>query len=143
MWPLYHPDVRAYEVRDAGGHVGVFLADHYARPDKRSGAWMSSFRDQEAMDAPVSPIIVNNNNFAKASPTLLSFDDAETLFHEFGHALHGLLSRVRYPGAVRHIGAARFRRVAIADLRALGRRCRRRCAATRAIAETARPCRMR
>jgi peptidyl-dipeptidase Dcp len=96
--PLYHPDVRAYEVRDAGGHVGVFIADHYGRPDKRSGAWMSSFRDQEAMDTAVSPIIVNNNNFAKAQPTLLSFDDAETLFHEFGHALHGLLSRVRYPG---------------------------------------------
>jgi peptidyl-dipeptidase Dcp len=95
--PVYHPDVRAYEVRDAAGHVGVFMADHYGRPDKRSGAWMSSYRDQEAMDAPVSPVIVNNNNFAKAAPTLLSFDDAETLFHEFGHALHGLLSRVRYP----------------------------------------------
>jgi peptidyl-dipeptidase Dcp len=94
---VYHPDVRAYEVRDAGGHVGIFLADHYARPDKRSGAWMSSFRDQSALDGPVSPIIVNNNNFAKSQPCLLSFDDAETLFHEFGHALHGLLSRVRYP----------------------------------------------
>jgi peptidyl-dipeptidase Dcp len=96
--PVYHPDVRVYEVRDTAGHVGVFIADPYSRPDKRSGAWMSSFRDQEAMDAPISPIIVNNNNFAKADPTLLSFDDAETLFHEFGHALHGLLSRVRYPG---------------------------------------------
>ncbi|MDB5370332.1 MAG: peptidase [Roseomonas sp.] len=95
--PVYHPDVRAYEVRDAEGHVGIFLADHAARADKRSGAWMSSYRDQEDMDAPVSPIIVNNNNFAKSEPTLLSFDDAETLFHEFGHALHGLLSRVRYP----------------------------------------------
>jgi peptidyl-dipeptidase Dcp len=95
--PVYHPDVRAYEVRDAAGHVGVFLADHYARPDKRSGAWMSSFRDQEALDGAVSPIIVNNNNFAKSQPTLLSFDDAKTLFHEFGHALHGLLSKVRYP----------------------------------------------
>jgi peptidyl-dipeptidase Dcp len=95
--PVYHPDVRAYEVRDASGHVGVFLADHYARPDKRSGAWMSSFRDQERLDAPVSPIIINNNNFAKDQPTLLSFDDGRTLFHEFGHALHGLLSQVRYP----------------------------------------------
>jgi peptidyl-dipeptidase Dcp len=94
---LYHPDVRAYEVRDASSHVGVFLADHYARPDKRSGAWMSSFRDQSALDGPVSPIIINNNNFAKSSPTLLSFDDVRTLFHEFGHALHGLLSQVRYP----------------------------------------------
>ena len=95
--PAYHPDVRVYEVRDAEGHVGIFLADPYARADKRSGAWMSSYRDQEAMDKAVSPIVVNNNNFARAKPTLLSFDDAETLFHEFGHALHGLLSRVRYP----------------------------------------------
>jgi len=95
--PLYHPDVRAYEVRDADGHVGVFLADPYARAGKRSGAWMSSYRDQEELDGPVSPVIINNNNFAKSDPVLLSFDDAETLFHEFGHALHGLLSRVRYP----------------------------------------------
>ncbi len=95
--PVYHPDVRAFEVRDRdGAHVGVFLADHHARPDKRSGAWMSSYRDQENFDGPVSPIIVNNNNFAKGAPTLLSFDDGRTLFHEFGHALHGLLSRVRY-----------------------------------------------
>jgi peptidyl-dipeptidase Dcp len=95
--PVYNTDVRGYEVRDAAGHVGIFLADNYARADKRSGAWMSSYRDQEALDEAVSPIIVNNNNFARSAPTLLSFDDAETLFHEFGHALHGLLSRVRYP----------------------------------------------
>ena len=95
--PAYHPDVRAYEVRDADGLVGLFLADHFARGDKRSGAWMSSYRDQENLDAPVAPIIVNNNNFARSEPTLLSFDDARTLFHEFGHGLHGLLSRVRYP----------------------------------------------
>jgi len=95
--PVYHPDVAAYEVRNAAGHVGVFLADPFARADKRSGAWMSSYRDQESLDGPVSPIIVNNNNFAKSEPALLSFDDAETLFHEFGHALHGLLSQVRYP----------------------------------------------
>ncbi len=95
--PVYHPDVTAYEVRDAAGHVGVFLADPYARADKRSGAWMSSYRDQESLDGEVPPVIVNNNNFAKADPVLLSFDDAETLFHEFGHALHGLLSKVRYP----------------------------------------------
>jgi len=96
--PVYHPDVRAYEVHNAAGHVGIFLADHYARPDKRSGAWMSSYRDQETLDGVVSPIIVNNNNFARSEPTLLSFDDARTLFHEFGHALHGMLSQVRYPG---------------------------------------------
>ena len=95
--PGYHPDMRAWEVQDEQGHVGVFLADNYARSGKRSGAWMSSYRDQEAMDEAVSPIIVNNNNFSRGTPTLLSFDDAETLFHEFGHALHGLLSRVRYP----------------------------------------------
>ncbi|WP_459695870.1 M3 family metallopeptidase [Acidisoma sp. C75] len=95
--PGYHPDVRIYEVSDAEGPFGLFLADHFARPDKRSGAWMSSYQDQEAMAEAVPPIIVNNNNFARAEPCLLSFDDAETLFHEFGHALHGLLSRVRYP----------------------------------------------
>ncbi|MCQ4162604.1 M3 family metallopeptidase [Roseomonas sp. GC11] len=95
--PAYHPDVQVYEVQDAAGHVGLFLADPFARGDKRSGAWMSSYREQEALDTPLSPIVVNNNNFARATPALLSFDDAETLFHEFGHALHGLLSRVRYP----------------------------------------------
>jgi peptidyl-dipeptidase Dcp len=99
--PVYHPDVRAYEVHDKArspqAPIGIFLADNYARPDKRSGAWMSSYRDQEMLDEAVTPIVVNNNNFARATPTLLSFDDAETLFHEFGHALHGLLSHVRYP----------------------------------------------
>lgn len=96
--PVYHADVRVYEVQDAdGAHVGVFLHDNVARTGKRSGAWMSSYRDQESFDGEVSPIIVNNNNFAKGSPTLLSFDEAETLFHEFGHGLHGLLSTVRYP----------------------------------------------
>ena len=95
--PVYHPDVRSWEVLDADGHVGVFMADNLARAGKRSGAWMSSFRDQHALDGAVSPIVLNNNNFARGTPTLLSYDDAETLFHEFGHALHGLLSRVRYP----------------------------------------------
>jgi peptidyl-dipeptidase Dcp len=95
--PVYHPDVRVWEVRDtAGDHVGMFLHDNFARPGKRSGAWMSRYRDQEALDGAVAPIVVNNNNFAKGEPTLLSFDDAKTLFHEFGHGLHGLLSRVRY-----------------------------------------------
>jgi peptidyl-dipeptidase Dcp len=95
---LYHPDVRAYEVQDQDGrHVGLFLQDNFARPGKRSGAWMSSFRVQESFAETVSPIVINNNNFSKGNPTLLSFDDARTLFHEFGHGLHGLLSRVRYP----------------------------------------------
>jgi peptidyl-dipeptidase Dcp len=95
--PVYHPDVRVYEVRDTAGKVvGVFLHDNFARPGKRSGAWMSSYRDQESLDGEVIPIVVNNNNFSKGDPTLLSFDDARTLFHEFGHGLHGLLSHVRY-----------------------------------------------
>jgi peptidyl-dipeptidase Dcp len=96
--PVYHPDVRVWEVRDsAGAHVGLFLHDNFARPGKRSGAWSSRYRDQQNLDGWVAPIVVNNNNFAKGAPTLLSFDDAKTLFHEFGHGLHALLSRVRYP----------------------------------------------
>jgi peptidyl-dipeptidase Dcp len=96
----YHPDVKVYEVRAAGDAlVGVFLHDNFARPSKRSGAWMSSYRVQMRNGAEVTPIVVNNNNFAKGAPgapTLLSFDDARTLFHEFGHGLHGLLSSVTY-----------------------------------------------
>ena len=101
--PAYHPDVRVWEVRDReASHVGLFLHDNFARPGKRSGAWSSRYRDQQSFDGPVAPIVVNNNNFAKSdaaggAPTLLSFDDARTLFHEFGHGLHALLSRVRYP----------------------------------------------
>ena len=92
-------------MRGAGGEpIGLFLHDNFARPTKRSGAWMSSYRLQSKNggsrgDASVLPIIVNNNNFAKGAPgepTLLSFDDARTLFHEFGHGLHGLLSNVTY-----------------------------------------------
>lgn len=118
--PVYHPDVKAFEVSDASGAVvGVFLQDNFARPAKRSGAWMSSLRWQSrnpAAGAGVGriagavvagppgaggelPVILNNNNFAKGSPgepTLLSLDDARTLFHEFGHGLHGLLSNVTY-----------------------------------------------
>lgn len=98
--PTWHPDVRAFEVTGPeGAHVGLFYGDYFARPSKRSGAWASSFRGQRNLDARVRPIIVNVMNFArgpKGEPTLLSFDDARTLFHEFGHALHGLLSDVRY-----------------------------------------------
>jgi len=94
---LYHPDVRVWEVRGSDGQlVGIFLGDNFARATKRSGAWMSVYRSQSAMDGGTLPIVVNNNNFAKASPTLLSFDDVKTLFHEFGHGLHGLLSQVRH-----------------------------------------------
>lgn len=95
--PVYHSDVRVWEVQDAAGaHLGLFLHDNFARPGKQSGAWSSRYRDQEGLDGPVTPIVVNNNNFTKGDPTLLSFDDARTLFHEFGHGLHALLSRVRY-----------------------------------------------
>ena len=108
--PVYHPDVKAYEVSDRSGHVvALFLQDNFARPNKRSGAWMSSLRLQCRNTAPGEPaqlpVILNNNNFAKggvaqgseaAPPTLLSLDDARTLFHEFGHGLHGMLSDVTY-----------------------------------------------
>jgi len=98
--PLYHPDVRLYEVRrkSDGGLQGVFLSDNYARAGKRSGAWMSNYREQRAG---VIPIVANHNNFTQGrpgEPVLISFDDASTLFHEFGHGLHGLLSQVDYQG---------------------------------------------
>lgn len=99
--PVYHPDVRAWEVTGRDGRfVGLFYGDYFARSSKRSGAWMSGFRDQEKLDGDVRPIVVNVMNFSKppeGRPALLSFDDARTLFHEFGHALHGLLSDVTYP----------------------------------------------
>ena len=97
----WHEDVRVWEVRDrAGRHRGLFFGDYFARPSKHSGAWMTSLRDQEKLAREVAPIIVNVMNFPKSAPgepVLLSFDDARTLFHEFGHALHGLLSNVTYP----------------------------------------------
>lgn len=136
--PLYHPDARAYEVKDADGrHVGLFIGDYFARGSKHSGAWMTSLREQEKLGrnqaewVPVSrpdcapnqevgarsdakpvptlddrapidirPVILNVCNFSKPAPgepALLSFDDARTLFHEFGHGLHGLMSNVTYP----------------------------------------------
>jgi len=101
--PVYHPDVKAYEVRNADGAlVAIFLQDNYARPTKRSGAWMSSLRVQsrnEPGGGASIPVVLNNNNFAKGgagAPTLLSLEDARTLFHEFGHGLHGMLSDVTY-----------------------------------------------
>ena len=100
--PVYHPDVSAYEVFEGTRVVGLFMQDNFARPNKRSGAWMSAMRVQArntAAGTPDLPLILNNNNFAKGSPgapTLLSLDDARTLFHEFGHGLHGLLSDVTY-----------------------------------------------
>ncbi len=99
--PLYHEDARAWTVRDARGQeIGLFIGDYFARPSKHGGAWMGAFRDQEKLDGEVLPIIVNVMNFVKPASgeaCLLSLDDARTLFHEFGHALHGLLSDVTYP----------------------------------------------
>nr|WP_320109563.1 M3 family metallopeptidase [Bosea sp. NBC_00550] len=97
----YHPDVRIFEVTEAASsrHIGLFIGDYFARSSKRSGAWMSAFRGQRKLDGETRPIIVNVCNFAKPAegkPALLSIDDARTLFHEFGHALHGLLSDVTY-----------------------------------------------
>lgn len=96
---LYHPDADAWEVRRGDRHMGVFIGDYFARPSKRSGAWCTTFRCQSRLDGEVRPLVLNVCNFAKApdgAPSLLTFDDARTLFHEMGHALHGLLSDVTY-----------------------------------------------
>ncbi|TMO59489.1 M3 family metallopeptidase [Pseudoalteromonas aurantia] len=98
---VYNPVVRVWEVKDsAGKSVGLFFGDYYARSSKQSGAWMNSFREQQKLAGDVKPIIVNNMNLnkpAEGEATLMSYSDAVTLFHEFGHGLHGLLSNVTYP----------------------------------------------
>ena len=94
--PLYHPDCRAWEVTRNGSHVAVFIGDYFARASKRSGAWCSAMRGQAKIPQTQGPVVLNTCNFAKGDPTLLSYDDARTLFHEFGHALHHLLSNVNY-----------------------------------------------
>ncbi|MGY2811403.1 M3 family metallopeptidase [Bradyrhizobium sp. USDA 4506] len=99
--PVWHPDVRVWEVNGRDGqHKALFYGDYFARPSKRSGAWMTSLRDQQKLDGDVAPLVINVCNFAKGAdgaPSLLSPDDARTLFHEFGHGLHGMLSNVTYP----------------------------------------------
>jgi peptidyl-dipeptidase Dcp len=95
--PLYHPDARAWEVTRNGQHVAVFIGDYFARGSKRSGAWCSAMQSQAKWPENRSPIVINVCNFAKGDPALLSYDDARTLFHEFGHALHQMLSDVTYP----------------------------------------------
>jgi peptidyl-dipeptidase Dcp len=100
--PVYHPDVKVWEVTDrtTGRHVGLWYFDPFARPGKRSGAWMNAYRSQERFAGEVTTIVSNNANFVKGAPgepVLISWDDARTLFHEFGHALHGLSSSVSYP----------------------------------------------
>jgi len=100
--PVFHPDVAVYEVKDksTGKHIGLWYFDPYARDGKRSGAWMNAYRNQYRMDGEVTTIVSNNSNFVKGrpgEPVLISWDDATTMFHEFGHALHGLSSNVTYP----------------------------------------------
>ncbi|WP_298357964.1 M3 family metallopeptidase [Rhodoblastus sp.] len=99
--PAYHTDVRVFEVLDRDGrHLAIFMGDYYARTGKRSGAWMSNFRGQRKLGGEMRPIVVNVMNFSKpspGSPALLSLSEVTTLFHEFGHALHGMLSNVVYP----------------------------------------------
>ena len=100
--PVYHPDVSVWEVKDKtnGKHIGLWYFDPYARDGKRSGAWMNAYRHQETFDKEVTTIVSNNSNFVKGKPgepILISWDDATTMFHEFGHALHGLSSNVNYP----------------------------------------------
>ena len=94
--PLYHPDCRAWEVTRGGDHVAVFIGDYFARASKRSGAWCSAMRGQAKFPEVQGPVVINVCNFAKGAPALLSYDDARTLFHEFGHALHQMLSNVTY-----------------------------------------------
>jgi peptidyl-dipeptidase Dcp len=98
--PLPHPEAQSFEVNDKDGrHLGVFIADYHMRASKRGGAWMSTYRDQSTARGEVRPIVSNNCNFPKAEPgepVLLGFDEVQTLFHEFGHALHGLLTDVTY-----------------------------------------------
>jgi peptidyl-dipeptidase Dcp len=100
--PAFHPDVRVWEVKEGDRHVGLFYGDYFARSGKRSGAWATSYRSHETFTGrEINPLSSNNNNFVKGAagqPVLISLDDAETLFHEFGHALHSLLSEVNYPG---------------------------------------------
>ena len=100
--PVYHPDVEVYEVFDVdGSSLGLFYADYYARESKRGGAWFCSFRSQSEL-LNQKPVILNNMNITKApegEPTLLSFDEVSTMFHEMGHALHGMFSDVKYPSS--------------------------------------------
>jgi peptidyl-dipeptidase Dcp len=98
--PVVNPDIRVWEVTRGGKHVGLFYFDPYARPNKESGAWMNAYRDQQRFDGEVTTLVSNNCNYMKPAPgkpVLVSWDDAVTLFHEFGHGLHGLASNVRYP----------------------------------------------
>jgi peptidyl-dipeptidase Dcp len=98
--PVFHPDVKVWEVTRKGQHVGLWYFDPFAREGKRSGAWMTDYRTQETFKGKITTLVSNNCNYIKAGegkPVLISWDDAETMFHEFGHAIHGLCSEVVYP----------------------------------------------
>ncbi len=100
--PVYHPEVKVWEVTDrsSGRHIGLWYFDPFSREGKRSGAWMNAYQSQERFNGDVTTIVSNNSNFVQGTPgepVLISWDDAKTLFHEFGHALHGLSSNVTYP----------------------------------------------
>src|SRR5207245_11132738 len=100
--PVAHPDIKVWEVSDktTARHIGLWYFDPFARPGKRSGAWMNAYRSQERVNGEITTIVSNNANFVKGKPgepVLISWDDATTMFHEFGHALHGLNSNVTYP----------------------------------------------
>ena len=98
--PVFHPDVKVWEVTRKGQHVGLWYFDPFAREGKRSGAWMTDYRTQETFKGKITTLVSNNCNYIKAEagkPVLISWDDAETMFHEFGHAIHGLCSEVTYP----------------------------------------------
>ena len=124
----WHPDVRVFEVLNPDGtHLGTFLADYFARGSKRSGAWMSGLNSAYRLGKGSKPVIYNVMNFAKprdGEAALLSLDEARTLFHEFGHALHGMLSEVTWPSASGTSVSRDFRRTALATLRALADRAR-------------------
>ena len=97
--PVYHPDVEVFEVKDAdGSQLGIFYVDYYPRPGKSGGAWMSNYREQKG---DIRPLVCNVASFTKPvgnTPSLLTMDEVETLFHEFGHGLHGLLTQCNYQG---------------------------------------------
>ena len=136
--PLYHPDARAWEVTRGGRHMAVFIGDYFARGSKRSGAWCSAIRSQRKLGGDVRPVVVNVCNFAKGDPALLSYDDARTLFHEFGHALHQMLSDVTY-GSSR---APLWRAISWncpASFTSTGWKCRRCSRTTPATCETGAP----
>jgi peptidyl-dipeptidase Dcp len=97
---VYHPDMSVYEVQREGKRVGLWYFDPYARAGKSSGAWMNAYRTQEKFRTEITPVVSNNSNFVKGKagePVLISWDDAVTMYHEFGHALHGLNSNINYP----------------------------------------------